>query len=373
VCVRGRDLFAHCYIRSITCTQTLKGGGVKHKHTRRRTATWTAAAVGVGLAGVLAATLAPSALATSSSAAAAHSAAAMIPATTSAVVVPHVAAVTTAGKSPESVQQFWTAARLASATPGDATTGPTGASKAVRAGRRPETLGQVAQAAQASGVAQPYYNARPSIGVVVYATSNLTTHYCTASVVQSGTKNVIMMAAHCRPGSWMAFVPDYQAGVKNQWYGIWKVTAAYTDNRYRATGAGTEYDYAFAKVAPDSRGRLLQNVVGGNVLTRTPSYSNWVGVTGYPMVADAKADKAITCWNWTTKVPGYTQMQFLCNGYYSGTSGSPWLINLNSRTNTGDVIGLIGGLDYGGPNAVISYSPIFTSSTIALLNYTVAH
>jgi V8-like Glu-specific endopeptidase len=349
---------------------------VKHRHTRRRTATWAAAAVGVGLAGVLAATLAPSALATSSSAAAARSAAAMIPATTaSAVVLPHVAAVTTASTSPESVQNCWTPARLASATPEDGTTAPAGAGKTAVSRQQPQTLGQLARAASAepAGVPQPYFNSRPSIGVVVYATSNLSAHYCTASVVQSATKNVIMMAAHCRPGSWMAFVPDYQPGIKNQWYGIWKVTSAYTDTRYRATGAGTEYDYAFAKVAPDSRGRLLQNVVGGNILERTPSYSNWVGVTGYPMVADAKADKAITCWNETTKVPGYTQMQFLCNGYYAGTSGSPWLVGLNRKTNTGAVIGLIGGLDYGGPNSWISYSPIFTSSTIALLNYAVAH
>ena len=346
---------------------------MRHRHTRKRTATW-AAAVGVGLAGVLAATLAPSALAQTKAAGGASAAAsAAIPVTDTVrtAVLPRVAAIAPALRSSSAaVQQFWTPARLAAATPEDATAAPTTASKnGVVADRTVQTLAQ----ATSSAVGHSYYNARPSIGIIVYADKDMKTHYCTASVVQSRTKNLIMMAAHCRPGSWMAFVPDYRSGAKTQPYGIWAVTSAYTDTRYRATGAGTEYDYAFAKVAPDSKGRLLQNVTNGNVLTRTPGYRNWAGLTGYPGVASAPADKAITCWNWTSKVPGYTQMQFLCTGYYAGTSGSPWLINLNLKTNTGDVIGLIGGLDYGGPNSWINYSPIFDNRIFGLYAYAVAH
>jgi hypothetical protein len=317
---------------------------------------------GIGLAAVLAATLSPSADAQI------HTTAGQ-PQATSAAVAPRRTAVASAGVSATGLQQFWTPARLAAATPDDAVSTAKGSAQAGSA--RPS--GVHGQAVSPDGLGHAYDNARPSIGIIVYADKNLKTHYCTASVVQSPGKNLIMTAAHCRPGYWVAFVPDYRSGAPTQPYGIWSVKTVYTDSHYAATGSGTDYDYAFAKVGPDSKGRLLQNVTGGNVLTRTPSYHNWAGVTGYPEVGSAPADKAITCWNWTSQLPGYAQMQFLCTGYYSGTSGSPWLIHLNTSTNTGDVIGLIGGVQYGGPNSWTSYSPVFGNAIFSLYAYALKH
>ena len=66
-------------------------------------------------------------------------------------------------------------------------------------------------------------------------------------------------------------------------------------------------------------------------------------------------------------------MRFLCHAFNAGTSGSPWLISWQSKTNTGRVIGLIGGLGGGGPNDWISYSPVFDANTFALYRYAVAH
>ena len=343
------------------------------RHRRRRTAIWSAAG-GAALVGALLATLSPLASAQSSTAqsssaqSSAPAAADRIPAVAAgSVTVPRQAAL--AKVSTDALQRFWTPARLAAATPVDAAGGAPAGKGAVST-RSPAATRAVAPAA----VGRSYDNARPSVGILVYADKKLNTHYCTASVVDSPGKSMILTAAHCRPGSWAAFVPDYQAGAKTQPYGIWDIRTVYTDSRYSATGSGTDYDYAFAKVAPDSRGRLLQNVTGGNVLTLTPSYVNWAGVTGYPSVSAATpADKAITCWNWTSKLSGFTQMQFLCTGYYSGTSGSPWLIHLNSRTNSGDVVGVVGGYQYGGPNSWISYSPVFTKNTFTLYDYANSH
>ncbi|QMU79797.1 trypsin-like serine protease [Streptacidiphilus sp. PB12-B1b] len=356
-----------------------------HKRARKRgrskAVAWSLA-TGIGLAAVLAASLSPAAdaqvrqligtqaqpgrsavTATGTGAAGGGSA---VGAPTA--VAPRRTATASASVSTESLQQFWTPARLAAAAASPVAAGPKGATPG-----RGSDLARTSSVGSDNTLGHSYDNARPSIGILVYADKNLTTHYCTASVVQSPGKNLIMTAAHCRPGYWVAFVPDYQAGARTQPYGIWSVKSVYTDSHYAATGTGTDYDYAFAKVAPDTRGRLLQNVTGGNVLTRTPTYSNWAGVTGYPETASAPADKAVTCWNWTTKLTGYTQMQFLCTGFYSGTSGSPWLIHLDSRTNTGDVIGLIGGLQYGGPNSWISYSPVFDNKIFYLYNYALSH
>jgi V8-like Glu-specific endopeptidase len=365
-----------------------------HKRGRKRAVIWSLA-TGIGLAGVLAAALTPAADAQVRNLIAAGpqsgrtAVAVAVPASGApgapTAVAPHRAATASASVSAAGLQQFWTPARLAAAvaetgvTGGKGATGSKGAAGQSTAGqgtglaRGANTARTSAVTSDSSSVGHSYDNARPSIGIVVYADKNMTTHYCTASVVQSPGKNLIMTAAHCRIGYWVAFVPDYQAGARTQPYGIWSVKSVYTDSHYAPTGVGTDYDYAFAKVAPDSRGRLLQNVTGGNVLTRTPSYTNWAGITGYPEVSSAPADKAITCWNWTSKLTGYTQLQFLCTGYYSGTSGSPWLIHLNTRTNTGDVIGLIGGFQYGGPNSWISYSPIFDNKIFSLYDYALSH
>jgi len=334
--------------------------GSRHRRTARRTAVWSAA-TGAVLAGVLALMLSPLASAQQARTGPGKGTAGPAVAPARAVL---------ADVSADAVQKFWTPARLAAATP-EAPAGAAAVGKGTLPARSSSTAKSPAAAPAALG--HSYDNARPSIGILVLADKNLKTHYCTASVVQSPGRNLILTAAHCRPGYWMAFVPDYQAGAARQPYGIWDVKTVYTDSHYAATGSGTDYDYAFAKVAPDSRGRLLQDVTGGNVLTRTPGYTEWAGLTGYPMAASAPADKAVTCWNWTSKLPGYTQLQFLCTGFYGGTSGSPWLIHLNSRTNTGDVIGVIGGADYGGPSSWVSYSPVFDNKIFGLYDYALAH
>ncbi|MEY9966010.1 hypothetical protein ABIA33_004065 [Streptacidiphilus sp. MAP12-16] len=344
----------------------------------RRIAIWSAVA-GVGVAGTLAVTFAPSALAsgtpaaligaggTASAVSAARSTPPPAPSAPGAVSPRVVSMPTASGANSTSVQQFWTPERMASATPEDATTAGGNAKFSGSTARAPHV------ATADSSIAGSYYNGRPSIGIIFYAGQDMRTHYCTASVVRSAGKNLIMMAAHCRPSSNMAYVPAYRSGASTQPYGIWRVQKVYVDGHYSNSGSGINYDYAFAKVAKDAKGRQLENVTGGNTLTRTPSYYNWVGVTGYPKVSSAPADKAITCWNHTSKVPGYSQMSFLCYGYYGGTSGSPWLINLDSRTNTGSVIGLIGGLDEGGPNSWTSYSPIFDGKIFFLYNYALSH
>ncbi|WP_052069564.1 trypsin-like serine peptidase [Streptacidiphilus albus] len=367
---------------------------------RARTAIWSAVTA-IGLTGALAVGLSPSAralvLPPTPAAGSGSAPASPTPAAApvagadsigSAPVVARVAAVaaptadgrtgaaSTAG-SQAALQQFWTPARLAAATatlPGVTGSGDT---KVAAAGAAPRT-GTRAMAvrfasATTTTLKQAYFGSSPTIGILVYADKNMKTHFCTASVVQSPTKNLILTAAHCRPGSWVAYIPDYVSGAAVQPYGIWAVKTVYTDSHYAATGSGTDYDYAFAKVAPDSKGRLLQNVTNGNVLTRTPSYNNWAGLTGYPEVASASADKSVTCWNHTSKLPGYAQMQLLCGGFYSGTSGSPWLININSRTHLGQVVGVIGGLNYGGANNWTNNSPMFGNNVFSLYAYAVKH
>ncbi|MHA6761464.1 trypsin-like serine peptidase [Streptacidiphilus sp. PAMC 29251] len=279
---------------------------------------------------------------------------------------------------PTSVQQYWTAARMASATSEDGTGGTVGGKSAASAPSAKSTQSTSAVASRAvtkAGIPSAYVNGRPSIGIVFYKGKDLKAHFCTAFVVNSTTKNLIMMAAHCHPGTSTAFVPGYRIhGTTTAPYGIWPVLKGYTDKRYAATGKATNFDYSFAKVGKNTAGRQIQDVTHGNTLTMTPTYVNKrVGVTGYPKVGPAPADRPVTCWAPTKRLSGYNQMVYLCNGFYGGTSGSPWLIDWQAKTNTGKVIGLIGGVGGGGPNDWTSYSPIFDRSTVALYSYAVAH
>jgi V8-like Glu-specific endopeptidase len=326
----------------------------------------------------------------SSAEAQAHSRAAS-PASSGAVSTVDSEARTVTAVSPSRVTQYWTPARMAAATPEDTR-------KSLPAGRRPVTAGGTASTPATVSSAPPrfpssvargstsvaqvstamrtaYFNGRPSIGIVFYKGKDMRAHYCTAFLVTSASKNLIMMAAHCDPGSWMAFVAGYRINGKTTApWGVWPVLKAYTDARFRSTGAGTDYDYAFAKVGRNAAGRQIQDIIHGNTLAVTPTYRNaWAAVTGYPKAGSAPANRPVTCWAPTRKLAGYTQMVFLCRGFYGGTSGSPWLIGFNPRTNTGKAIGLIGGYEAGGPNSWTSYSPIFTRNTMTLYRYAVAH
>ncbi len=202
----------------------------------------------------------------------------------------------------------------------------------------------------------------PSVGVLFYVGDDMRNHFCTASVVHSPKGNMIITAGHCSHGDEAAFVPDYRQGSGKQPFGVWAVDREFVDPRRDSTGEDSDLDFAFATVKPDGRGRQIERVTGANRLVRTPGYTNRTTVIGYPSSDADAADQAIRCTAMTTRLEGYKQLQMRCDGFYSGTSGSPWLIRFDERTKTGDLIGVLGGLNGGGPDGdesdKVSYSPI---------------
>ena len=212
-----------------------------------------------------------------------------------------------------------------------------------------------------------HFTGVPSVGTLYFLDKAQVAHDCTASVIKSPGRNLILTAGHCSPGpgGHDAFVPGYDQ--TKQPYGIWAVTRGYTAPGHGTSGTGSNLDFAFGTVA-DRDGRKLQDVTGGNTLTRTPRYDNpSVTVIGYPEKNKAKdnQDQAIRCTVPTTRLPGegLTQMQMACDGYWDGVSGGPWMLNFNGTT--GDVIGNVGGEGGGGlPSGSAnydrySYSPMY--------------
>ncbi|MEU6972687.1 trypsin-like serine protease [Kitasatospora aureofaciens] len=173
---------------------------------------------------------------------------------------------------------------------------------------------------------------------------------CTASVVHSPGRNLLVTAAHCvqnqRVGllDGLVFTPGYRNGYSP--YGSWEVESIIVDPRW-ASDDDPDYDVAFVTVRPVD-GRQVEDAVGGNPLGTGRGVGLAVSVTGYPN----ESDEPITC-SVRTKSQSATQARFDCGGYTDGTSGSPWV------TADGAVVGVIGGYQEGGETSGTSYSVAF--------------
>lgn len=213
------------------------------------------------------------------------------------------------------------------------------------------------------------FNGLPTVGALFGGPSDTGFHFCTASVVDSPGRNLILIAAHCIQGTGrgLVFVPKYHQGVAP--YGIWSVKAAYVDKRWLAN-QNPQADYAFLTMQPQQRqGHVvnIEDVVGGNRLVIDRGFHNWTVVVGYPA---GVGGRPIICANETYDHNGYPA--FNCHGYVGGTSGGPFLVNFNPSTQTGSVDGVIGGLHQGGCFEYTSYSSYFTVGT-ALVYYRAVH
>jgi V8-like Glu-specific endopeptidase len=204
----------------------------------------------------------------------------------------------------------------------------------------------------------------PAVGALFAATAGggLATHFCTASVVDSPDRDVLVTAAHCvagaPPGS-IVFVPGFDRGRAP--YGVWRVTRVIVDSGWESS-ADPNDDFAFLVVTGPG-GAKIQNVTGGERLGRSLDLpaGQMVQVVGYPGTADAP----ITCENRAIGF-GAFQLEFDCGGYTDGTSGSPLLQDVNPATGLGTIIGVIGGYEQGGYYAAVSYAARFGASAATL-------
>jgi V8-like Glu-specific endopeptidase len=177
---------------------------------------------------------------------------------------------------------------------------------------------------------------------------------CTASVVDSPGRNLLVTAAHCI--YWhtyhrdVTFVPGYDSGQRP--YGTWVPEHMLVDPRW-SEYSDPDLDVGFIILQPLD-GRNIEDVVDGNRLAVNPDSTMLVRVSGYPV----DSGQVVTCVNWTARQANY-QLRFDCAGLPDGTSGSPWLTDYDPVTGTGTVVGLIGGYQQGGYTSSVSYSPYF--------------
>jgi V8-like Glu-specific endopeptidase len=191
-------------------------------------------------------------------------------------------------------------------------------------------------------------------------------HFCTASVVSSPHGDLVITAAHCVSGgaAGVVFVPGYHSGAAP--YGIWTVTKIYADKAWTSS-ADPNDDVAFLQVGRPRSIVPIEDVTGAERLeTGTPA-RQLVEAIGYPNGTDVP----IACRNWTRE-PMSDQLEFDCGGYTDGTSGGPFLADVNPLTGQGAVIGVIGGYEQGGDTPQISYTAMFGTNVAALYQTAVA-
>ena len=187
-------------------------------------------------------------------------------------------------------------------------------------------------------------------------------HTCTASVVDSPAGDLVLTAAHCVTDSIAGarFVPGYHGGVAP--YGTWIVRRATVDERW-TTSKDPSADVAFLTVEPapsNGSDASVESVVGGSVLAESPRAGDKVVVSGYR----SDANDPVACDTHTYVTEGWPT--FDCEGFATGTSGSPWIVDFDPTTGTGLVAGIIGGLEQGGDTDGTSYSPTFDSEVLDL-------
>jgi V8-like Glu-specific endopeptidase len=206
------------------------------------------------------------------------------------------------------------------------------------------------------------FGGTPQVGALFTTSAGkLNQHFCTASVVDSPAGDLVITAAHCvagAPGT-VDFVPGYNQGSKP--YGVWTVTKIYVDQAWTSSSSQDD-DFAFLRVSQPGSSVPVEDVTGAERLdTDTPASRELVQVIGYPNATN----QPVSCQN-PLKQPMADQLEFDCDGYTNGTSGGPFLSEIDPATGQGLVIGVIGGYQQGGNTPQVSYSAVLGAKAAAL-------
>jgi V8-like Glu-specific endopeptidase len=255
----------------------------------------------------------------------------------------------TLGKGAQAAARaFWTKARMAAATP---------------IGQASAKGGQASTAKPPPGIPNPiHFNGVPTVGALFFTTGTQA-HFCTASVVDSFTFDLVLTAAHCVYGSSyatnIAYVPEWHKGVSP--YGSWAVQTITVAAGW-VHSQNPNLDFAFLTVTPPpGTKRPIQFVTGGLRLGINAGYAHPIYVIGYNDTDDQPIGCATTSFKFETD-----QMKFYCNSYWDGTSGGPWILHYNRVTGSGTVFGDIGGYEQGGDYPWASYSAYYSWSILRL-------
>jgi hypothetical protein len=194
--------------------------------------------------------------------------------------------------------------------------------------------------------------AQPRVGAVFLGSQSM--HTCSGAVLDSTSGDLILTAAHCLSAGIDAyFVPKFARAAPDS--DFFHVDAVYLDPRW-VSDQDPMADFAIVRVSRNGGDSVETRAGGGFAVGPAPKAGTDVTVTGYPM---GTGGDPVGCTTHTSSEDrGFPALP--CAGLVDGTSGAPWV--------TGSVIaGLIGGLEGGGCEENVSYSPPFDGAVGQLL------
>ena len=255
---------------------------------------------------------------------------------------------------------YWTPRRMQGATAASLprspirTTMPAATQTPAQPGRS-ETGSDVTTPPKGIPTASPF-SGSPTTGALFYTTGGKG-HFCTASVVDSTADDLALTAAHCVYLNAFAanieYVPGYHDG--KQPYGAWPVRAITVASGWKLSH-DPDLDFAFLTLAT-AGGQQIQARTGGLTIGFTRWYSDKIEAIGHNDTDAEPVRCATRSFRFRTG-----QMEFYCHGFWTGTSGGPWIIGYNAKNGTGTVFGVIGGYEEGGDYEWASYSAYFGSA-----------
>ncbi|MGW4689672.1 trypsin-like serine protease [Streptomyces sp. NPDC004244] len=208
---------------------------------------------------------------------------------------------------------------------------------------------------------------RGQVGLFYFVTSD-GPRFCAGTVVPSEAKNVVATAAHCFDGADpvknVVFIPGHSDRTPRP-FGVFPVSSAkiYMTPAYKAAeGAqnAADQDFAFAASAPRADGKKVEDVVGAIPLEFNSGFDHpdttVIGIDPRTGEADCitpmKKFDAAPKGGWA----GGTFEQVSCAKDVPGTSGGPFLADVNGRD---ALVGVVGGWKTGGDQPGTLYSSSF--------------
>ncbi|NUT72247.1 serine protease [Pseudarthrobacter sp. C4D7] len=231
---------------------------------------------------------------------------------------------------------YWTPERMQSALPGDTLAG-----KALERGNRSSALlaakGKPSSTKGTKGKPTIAQSEKPVAHIgKVFFTMGGANYVCSGNAVTSDNSSTVATAGHCvneGPGAYatnFVFIPAYENG--NAPYGKWAADALYAPTQWVSKGDMT-YDTGFAVVAPDAKGRLLTDVVGGSDVAfnqpRGLTYTSY----GYPAASPFNGETLKSCTGTATddaNNPQFGTQGIPCD-MTGGSSGGPWFMGIGSN------------------------------------------
>lgn len=195
---------------------------------------------------------------------------------------------------------------------------------------------------------------RPDLRVGALFLGGSDLHTCSAAVLDSSGGDLILTAAHCvADGIDATFVAGFKDAAAPE--NVWHVDSVYLDPRW-VQNQDPMADFAIARVSRDTGGTPQAQVGGGLSVGPAPAPGTAVTVTGYGV---GVGGGPIGCQASTAELTqGFPSLP--CEGVIDGLSGAPWI--------SGSIVmGVIGGLEGGGCDDGLSYSPPFGDAITHLL------